>query len=343
MMKPWRADPPGFSDVKRVWRDNRCVGSGTVAVYRYWICRFLDYCSAQGLEAHKELTLAGAVRFATWWRLAGSPRSGRVVVAFQAARSALRSWSFALSALGKDIPQWRPSTPAPPISPAMAAFAAYLTEVRGNPPCTIHKKLAHMGLFSGFCRRRHRPLHRARLQDIDAFVVWCRMRYARTTVSDICSTLRGYQRFLCASGRSAHNLAGSIMAPLVRLAERPHRSLPWSDVQRILEAIDRSTPTGRRDYAILLMMSVYGLGAGEVIALTLEDINWVRRETDARQRVQVPHDEGVANRIDPELCRHAREGVFEALTGAHAGRAIERRKTSLPECRCYPVARRQYV
>jgi transposase len=82
---------------------------------------------------------------------------------------------------------------------------------------------------------------------------------------------------------------------------------------------------------------------GAQLSMLLEGINWVRRETDARQRVQVPHDEGVANRIDPELCRHAREGMFEALTGAHAGRAIERRKTSLPECRCYPVARRQYV
>jgi transposase len=82
---------------------------------------------------------------------------------------------------------------------------------------------------------------------------------------------------------------------------------------------------------------------GAQLSMLLEGIDWVRRETDARQRVQVPHDEGVANRIDPELCRHAREGVFEALTGAHVGRAIERRKTSLPECRCYPVARRQYV
>jgi integrase len=38
--------------------------------------------------------------------------------------------------------------------------------------------------------------------------------------------------------------------------------------------IDQSTPTGRRDYALLLMMSVYGLGAGEIIGLTLDDINW---------------------------------------------------------------------
>ncbi len=273
-MKPWRTDPPGFSQVKRVWRENRCVGSGTVAVYRYWICRFLDYCRLQGLDVRRELTRAGVERFASWWRSAGSPRTGRVVVAFQGARSALRSWSFALRTLGNDLPQWLPPTPVPRISPIMSVFSTYLREVRGNPPCTIHKKLVHMDMFSLFCRRRHRHPHRARLQDIDEFIVWCRKRYARTTVSDICSTLRSYQRFLCATGRAPRSLAASIIAPLVRPAERPHRALHWDEVRRILAAIDRSTPTGRRDYAILLMMSVYGLGAGEIIGLTLDDINW---------------------------------------------------------------------
>ena len=32
--------------------------------------------------------------------------------------------------------------------------------------------------------------------------------------------------------------------------------------------------------------------------------------------MQVHHDEGVANRIDPELCAGAREGIGEALTGS---------------------------
>jgi len=273
-MKPWRTDPPGFSHVKRMWRENRCVGSGTVAVYRYWICRFLDYCRLQRLDVRQELTLRGVERFASWWRSAGSPRSGRVDVAFQAARSALRSWSFARRTLGEDVPEWLAPPPAPAIAPIMSEFSAYLSEVRGNPPCTIHKKLVHMEMFSLFCRRRHRHPDRARLQDIDEFIVWCRKRYARTTVSDICSTLRSYQRFLCATGRAPRSLAASIIAPLVRVAERPHRALPWDQVRRILAAIDRSTPTGQRDYAILLMMSVYGLGAGEIIGLTLDDINW---------------------------------------------------------------------
>lgn len=159
----------------------------------------------------------------------------------------------------------------------MAAFSSYLREMRGNPPCTIHKRLVHINMFSLFCRRRRRQPHRARLRDIDEFIVWCRQRYARTTVSDICCTLRSYQRFLCASGRVSRNLASSIIAPLVRTAERPHRSLPWNKVQRILRGINQSTPTGRRDYALLLMMSVYGLGAGEIIGLTLDDINWRAR------------------------------------------------------------------
>ena len=38
--------------------------------------------------------------------------------------------------------------------------------------------------------------------------------------------------------------------------------------------------------------------------------------------MQVHHDEGVANRIDPESCAVAREGFGEALTGDHAGQPL---------------------
>jgi integrase len=70
------------------------------------------------------------------------------------------------------------------------------------------------------------------------------------------------------------DLAPSIVGPIVRPVERPYRALPWEDVQRILRAVDRSTPCGRRDYALLLMMSTYGLGSGEIIHLMLDDIDW---------------------------------------------------------------------
>jgi hypothetical protein len=46
-------------------------------------------------------------------------------------------------------------------------------------------------------------------------------------------------------------------------------------VQRLLRAVDRSTARGLRDYALLLLMSTYGLGAGETIRLQFDDIDWV--------------------------------------------------------------------
>ena len=40
--------------------------------------------------------------------------------------------------------------------------------------------------------------------------------------------------------------------------------------------------------------------------------------------MQVHHDEGVANRIDPESCADTREGIGEALTGERIGQQVFR-------------------
>ena len=40
--------------------------------------------------------------------------------------------------------------------------------------------------------------------------------------------------------------------------------------------------------------------------------------------MQVHHDEGVANRIDPESCADVREGIGEALTGERTGQPLSR-------------------
>lgn len=269
----WNAEPCLVA-AERVWRSNRCIRAGSIVVYRYWIGRFIVYCRACGLQELDELTLAGAMRFARWWRSSASPRAGRVECTFRAARSALRAWAFARKTLGESVPAWTAPPSAPPLTLLLRDFSTYLRDVRGNPPGTIHKKLVHVTMFTARQRRYSRHGRLPRLQDIDAFVIDCRRRYARTTVADICSTLRSYLRFLRVTGRMQNDLAGSVIAPIVRVGERPHRTIPWEDVQRILRAIDRTGRCGLRDYALLLMMSAYGLGAGEIIGLKLDDIDW---------------------------------------------------------------------
>lgn len=50
--------------------------------------------------------------------------------------------------------------------------------------------------------------------------------------------------------------------------------LTWSEVQKILDSVDRSVKTGLQHYAVLILLATYGLRAGEVTHLKLEDINW---------------------------------------------------------------------
>jgi len=263
---------PRRTQVVRIWRQNRCLRSSTIGLYLLWVRRFNAYCRAQQLGEVSQLTLAGVARFATWYaNKRGSDRD----LAFEGARSALRAWALALGVLGYATPPWEPAPePRSPSCPLLEEYVEHLARHRGNPAATRKKKMAHIAGFLAFLRTRRRRVSELSLPDIDAFIVACRQHYARTTVAGICSSLRGFVRFLHATGRLAVDLAPSVMAPIVRRGERPLRALPWEAVRPILGVIDRNTADGRRDYALLLLMSIYGLGAGEVLRLRLDDIDW---------------------------------------------------------------------
>jgi integrase/recombinase XerD len=78
-----------------------------------------------------------------------------------------------------------------------------------------------------------------------------------------------FLRYLHREGLIRRDLSSSVDSPKrYRLAEIP-RSISWTDVGRMLEAVDRRTAVGRRDYAILLLLVTYGLRSREIAALTL--------------------------------------------------------------------------
>ena len=53
--------------------------------------------------------------------------------------------------------------------------------------------------------------------------------------------------------------------------------------------------------------------------------------------MEVHHDEGVANHIDPESCAGAREGIGEALTGERIGQPLSRESTLIPGADVVPL------
>jgi len=258
--------------VVRYWRANG-LKSSTIAVYVRWIRRFYDGDRARTDDGDaRRLHRAGAIAFARAYA-----RGQRIGArdAQAAACGALHAWSMAVAALGGTVPPWAPTERVPrPIDPLVRAFAEYQRQQRGLTERSITGQVRHAMAWRVFLRRRHRRLTDTELRHVDAFIGACARRYARATVADIGSSLRAWLRFLHARGRARVDLSGSVAVPVLRRGRRPPRAWPWADVRRLLGAVDQSARVGRRDFALLLLMATYGLGAGEVIGLTLEDIDW---------------------------------------------------------------------
>jgi len=262
-------DPP-MEKVVDFWMRNGLKRSSAV-VYQQWVRRFVLDCTRRGVSPSSHLTAVEvegfAKRYARRQRINGHETQ-------RMAHLSLRAWSVGLVALGSQPARWsEPANPVHHLPPLLAEYSAYRHVHSNATELSIKREMAEITAWLGFLKSRHRPLRLVRLADIDAYLVRLRRRYAVATVAGSLSAVRLFLRFLQSTGRLRHDLASSVQGPPRRRAEPP-RALPWPEVQRIFRAVDRSTRTGLRDYAMLLMMSLYGLGAAEVIALKLEDVHW---------------------------------------------------------------------
>jgi site-specific recombinase XerD len=261
---------PTAEDMLRVWRADHCVQDSSAGLYLQWIRRFRAYCGQRNLDERAELTLAGAHRFIAWY----ARHRDLKPQGLGGARTALYALSRVYRVMGLSLPAWHnPPRARPPATALLRAYADHLAHHRGNPEVTVRGKLRHIEKLSEDLARRGKTWRTMTLTDIDEFLIACAQRYARPTVAGIASSIRSFARFLLATGRVSIDLADSVIAPAQPRHARPRRALPWEDVQRLLRAVDTSTARGLRDYALLLMMTTYGFGAGEVIRLQLQDID----------------------------------------------------------------------
>lgn len=110
--------------------------------------------------------------------------------------------------------------------------------------------------------------------DVIGFVTCaCRGRAVGSAKLIVCA-LRSLLRWLHLTGQVRVSLAEAVpSAAGWRLAGLP-KGLEPEQLRRLLASCDRRTATGRRDYAVLLLLSRLGLRAGEVARLGLGDIDW---------------------------------------------------------------------
>ena len=115
--------------------------------------------------------------------------------------------------------------------------------------------------------------------------------YARTTVQEIVGKLRAFFRYAETRQWCRPGLVAALKAPRVFTQATLPVSPTWHEVQQVLALTTGEQPVDIRDHALLLLLTVYGFRAGEVVRLRLNDLDWeqelltVRRSKSGRSQI----------------------------------------------------------
>jgi integrase/recombinase XerD len=192
---------------------------------------------------------------------------------------------------------------AGPVDFATEQYRNYLIHERGLAQLTIHNYINAVRPFlvSELSRDGDKihweSLNAAR---VTAFVVARTPSQSRSLASTTVTALRSFLGYLYIEGLIKQQLTTAV--PTVagwRLAALP-KTLQPREVQALLEACDRRTRMGRRDFAILTILVRLGLRASEVANLRLDDIDWhagtilIRGKGNQIEPLPLPQDVGGA-------------------------------------------------
>jgi site-specific recombinase XerD len=177
-----------------------------------------------------------------------------------------------------------------PGAEAIARFQAWL-RVAGRSVSTVRAYGTLAGEFVAFVGSRG-GLARCDAGVVEAFVATLTGYQVKTVEQKLCA-VRSFIRFAAAEGLLDAAVLDAV--PAARASKQARVPSVWDPghVARILDAIDRSNPCGKRDYAIILLVTRLGLRSIDVKRLEFADFDWPGNRLTVAQaktgdRVQLP-------------------------------------------------------
>lgn len=168
----------------------------------------------------------------------------------------------------------------------LADYRTFSEEGRGLAPSTGR---AHLRTVSGLLAQLRFDESPPALQaltahDIEVFLKRLGGQHSRASLQHTIAHLRGFLRFGTLTGGLCPAIDWHVDTPRGFRLEQLPRAWPWEGGCAFLDAIDRTTSMGVRDYAIFLLIATYGLRACDILALTLDDLRWRQGELRVAQR-----------------------------------------------------------
>ncbi|HAT1924117.1 TPA: tyrosine-type recombinase/integrase [Legionella pneumophila] len=153
-------------------------------------------------------------------------------------------------------------------------YKKYCLEKRYLSHSTVNACISQLSLFLDFIGKRNiKTVCQLQPRDISDFI--CSLsRYSQKTISGIASYTRMYLKFLVYRGDLKRDLSQSV--PSVSVPYQAKIPSVWDRelITKLLDAVDRSSPRGKRDYAMLLLACRLGLRLGDIRELTFDNIDW---------------------------------------------------------------------
>lgn len=118
---------------------------------------------------------------------------------------------------------------------------------------------------------------------------------------------RKFFAYLVEQGTVAANYSGIL--PRVRYPQRVPSVYTYEEVEKLLSCVDRSTPMGKRDYAILLLAVRLGMRASDIRLLCFPDVDFKSRKISYIQfKTDVPQTLSLIPEIEDALRDYIENG-----------------------------------
>jgi site-specific recombinase XerD len=164
-------------------------------------------------------------------------------------------------------------------------YCAWMRDVRGLSVETQHNRCVEAERFLSWLggRGSRDRIGSLMVSDIDSYVLWRAPPLHRSSKKTLITNLRSFLRHLHRS-RNTSDLAPLVIGPKLYAFESVPSALRDEEIEKVMRSVHRDrSPVGLRDYAVLTLLSTYGLRAGEITALRLEDVDW------AHDRLRILH------------------------------------------------------
>ena len=165
------------------------------------------------------------------------------------------------------------------------AYVQWLSAVRGLSSTTIPNRRAEAKRFLESLGERgdEGSLSTVTVADLDRYIGSRAPQLRRVSRQRLVICLRGFVRYLHAQGIIKRHLASAVVSSRRYAFEGIPPALRADHVNAVLKSAEKDcSAKGLRDYAILLLLSTYGLRAGEITALQLGDIDWRKDQLHIR-------------------------------------------------------------